>query len=244
MRALAIPALLFLAAIPFQNPAPPQPVVVELFTSEGCSSCPPADQFLVQLARKELANLNVIPLGLHVDYWDHQGWRDRFSSARFTARQEQYSNQFRLDSIYTPQMVVDGRFQTVGSDRDAILELINRASREAKPVRIDLLAGEKLQSLEIACRSAGSVNAHLLLAITEDDLSSDVKGGENNARTLHHAAVVRLLEEVGTMKGSAFSTTVPLHLPADAHPGHLHAIVFAQADDKKILGAATMALVR
>src|SRR5215467_2988864 len=237
MRALAIPALVFLAAIPFQNSTPPQPVVVELFTSEGCSSCPPADQFLIQLSRKELANVNVIPLGLHVDYWDHQGWRDRFSSARFTARQQQYSNQFHLDSIYTPQAVVDGRFQTVGSQRDEILDLIYRASREAKPVRIDLLAGEKLQSLEISCRAAGSVSAHLLLAITEDDLASDVKGGENNARTLHHAAVVRSLEVVGTMKGSAFSITVPLRLPADARAGHVHAVVFAQAGDQKILGA-------
>ena len=240
MRVLLLPALLVLTALPFGNPAPLQPVVVELFTSEGCSSCPPADQLLIELGSSPLAGVQVIPLGLHVDYWDHQGWRDRFSSARFTERQEQYSARLRTDSVYTPQAVVDGRFQTVGSDRDALIELISRAAREPKPVTIDLAADQRSQALGISCRAEKPTVANVLLVITEDDLSSNVTGGENQSRRLRHGAVVRSLEPAGAMNGTEFSVTTPLRLQPAWRK--LHAVVLAQDDQGRIVGAATTAL--
>ena len=108
----------------------PTAVVVELFTSEGCSSCPPADDVLRELVgRQPLANINIIGLGEHVDYWDRLGWRDPFSAAAFTTRQTEYeARAFRTGSIYTPQIVVDGRFQEIGSDRAAVRRAISQAA--------------------------------------------------------------------------------------------------------------------
>src|SRR5207253_8005967 len=108
------------------------PVLVELFTSEGCSSCPPADTFLQRLADTQpLAGVQVIALGHHVTYWDHQGWKDRFSAEQFTGRQEQYGSALRVEAIYTPQMIVDGRFQFVGSDTKAGRDALERAASMA-----------------------------------------------------------------------------------------------------------------
>src|SRR5215217_4107392 len=123
-------------AAPSDEPAPSQPtaVLVELFTSEGCSSCPPADDVLSELVRQQpIANINVIGLGEHVDYWDRLGWRDPFSAAGFSARQSEYvARAFRTGSIYTPQVVVDGRFQAIGSERDEVRRAISQAARLAK----------------------------------------------------------------------------------------------------------------
>src|SRR5439155_22515804 len=108
--------------------APAVPIIVELFTSEGCSSCPPADTLLRHLVSAQSPNVNVIALGEHVDYWDHQGWKDRFSSAALTNRQQLYASRFNVDSIYTPQMIVDGRAELVGSDAAAARRAIDRAA--------------------------------------------------------------------------------------------------------------------
>src|SRR4051794_37883402 len=115
-RAFACAAfVLAVAAKP--GAAPPTPIVVELFTSEGCESCPPADVLLQQLASTQpVAGAQIIPLSLHVDYWDQLGWKDRFSSALLTNRQRTYGARFNIDSVYTPQIVVDGRSELVGSD--------------------------------------------------------------------------------------------------------------------------------
>src|SRR6478752_4847234 len=114
------------------TPAPtraegPTPVIVELFTSEGCSDCPPADTLLEKLiATQPIAGAEIIGLGQHVDYWDRLGWKDRFSSSALTARQQLYQTRFATDSIYTPQMVVDGRAEFVGSDASAARKAIER----------------------------------------------------------------------------------------------------------------------
>src|SRR4051794_27969654 len=115
-------------------------VVLELFTSEGCSSCPPADQFLQRLVDSQpIADVQIIALGEHVDYWDRLGWKDRFSSALFTTRQQTYGNTFNLSSIYTPQIVVDGRAELVGTDAEAARLAIERARAQAHgTVRIAL----------------------------------------------------------------------------------------------------------
>src|SRR5438477_8572780 len=125
--------------------APPTPVVVELFTSEGCESCPPADVLLQQLATTQpVAGVQIIPLSLHVDYWDQLGWKDRFSSAALTNRQRVYGTRFNVDSVYTPQMVVDGRAELVGSDGAAARKAIGRAATSARgsiQIRVDRASG-------------------------------------------------------------------------------------------------------
>src|SRR5437660_2167157 len=114
---LLLVALALAWSAPARTSTPPTPILVELFTSEGCSSCPPADALLRTLVETQpVAGAQVIGLGQHVDYWDRQGWRDRFSSAASTDRQQRYAHAFNIDSIYTPQMVVDGREELVGSD--------------------------------------------------------------------------------------------------------------------------------
>src|SRR4051812_28779215 len=121
---------------------PRTPVLVELFTSEGCSSCPPADKLLIELKEKQpVANAQVIALGQHVDYWNHDGWTDRFSSPQFTARQEQYDDRLN-DGPYTPQVVVDGTTSIVGNDVEAVGRAISKAAAQAKPVQLELSESE------------------------------------------------------------------------------------------------------
>jgi hypothetical protein len=133
-------ALLLAAASRGARAAPPMPIVVELFTSEGCSDCPQADALLEKLiASQPSSGVEIIGLGQHVDYWDRLGWKDRFSSAALTARQQLYQTRFKTESIYTPQMVVDGRAEFVGSDSNAARRAIERASTLLHGVvRIDI----------------------------------------------------------------------------------------------------------
>ena len=251
VKLLALVASLLLAAAPAGNSLPPQPVVVELFTSEGCSSCPPADQLLTSLANSKENSAIIIPLGFHVDYWDDGGWKDRFSSHRYTARQEQYSGRFRLNSVYTPQMVIDGRKQIVGNEDAAVRDAIRRAAGQPKPARVTITAapGDMLAiAVEMPPPSSNTVNpvpaeADVLLAITEDELTTAVKGGENTSRTLHHSAVVRELRAVGSVTNGKFAGGVPLALDREWQRDHLHAIVLVQQRDHgAILGAAQASL--
>lgn len=225
---------------------PRKAVVVELFTSEGCSSCPPADELLGRL-RQDLSakNIQVIPLGFHVDYWNSLGWKDRFSSAEFTQRQEQYTRALKVDGPYTPEMVVDGEVEFVGNDAGRAQSTIRQQAgllAEAlvtiAPTGSDQL---KIQVKGPATPDAG--NALVMLAITEDNLTTQVGSGENGGRTLHHAAVVRELRQVGTLKDGALETTVPLKLEKDWKRNDLHAVVFVQTGPNgKIAGVASVAL--
>jgi hypothetical protein len=183
--------------------AEPATIIVELFTSEGCSSCPPADALLRQLADTQpIAGAQVIALGEHVDYWDQQGWKDRFSSAALTQRQQTYAQAFRVESIYTPQMVVDGRAQLVGSDAASARRAIGQAlSAPHGTVRLALephgdRVGVVVSPSDLPAPGRGD-HAELVLAITEDALTSDVRRGENRGRVLTHTAVVRLLTTIG-----------------------------------------------
>ncbi len=225
---------------------PRRAVVVELFTSEGCSSCPPADELLGQL-REDLSakNVQVIPLGFHVDYWNSLGWKDRFSSAEFTQRQEQYTRALKVDGPYTPEMVVDGAVEFVGNDEGQAQRTIRQQASELETAQVKIaLAGADQLTIQIKGPAAPSNdNALVMLAITEDNLSTQVGSGENGGRTLHHAAVVRELKEIGMMHNGIMETTVPLKLEKDWKRSDLRAVVFVQQGPSgKIEGAASVAL--
>ena len=177
------------------------PVIVELFTSEGCSSCPPADALLAKLKRDQpIGGAQVIALSEHVDYWNSRAWADPYSSATFSGRQEAYRKSLRIDSVYTPQMVVDGHAEFVGSDDDRAASAIAQAAKAAK-TDVELTGeakdGNLLLKIKIAPVTGLAANekAETMLAITEDNLHSQVRGGENSGRRLNHAAVVRELEK-------------------------------------------------
>ena len=225
---------------------PRRAVVVELFTSEGCSSCPPADELLGRL-RQDLSakNIQVIPLGFHVDYWNSLGWKDRFSSAEFTQRQEQYTHALKVDGPYTPEMVVNGEVEFVGNDTGQAQRTIRQQASELETAQVKIApAGADQLTIQVKGPAAPSGgNALVMLAITEDNLSTQVGAGENGGRTLHHAAVVRELRQVGTLHDDAIETTVPLKLEKDWKRNDLRAIVFVQnGPSGKIEGAASVAL--
>jgi hypothetical protein len=213
-----------------------EPVLVELFTSEGCSSCPPADALLASLQAKSAAGgaQPLVVLSEHVDYWDHDGWRDPFSSAGFTERQSAYSERFGLSSVYTPQMVVDGQFEFVGSDRVAAGRAINNASN-AKKVHIEIAdavwQGNTLTAtLHIAQALPEQRNAILYAALTDAADTSQVGGGENSGRTLKHVSVVRVLQPLGQLGAATADagSRVQLTLPDHTRHGQMLLVIFAQ----------------
>jgi hypothetical protein len=224
---------------------PRRAVVVELFTSEGCSSCPPADELLGRL-RQDLSakNIQVIPLGFHVDYWNSLGWKDRFSSAEFTQRQEQYTHALKVDGPYTPEMVVNGEVEFVGNDAGQAQRTIRQQASELETAQGKIAsAGADQLTIQVKGPAESSGNALVMLAITEDNLSTQVGSGENGGRKLHHAAVVRELREIGLLHNGAMETTVPLKLEKDWKHNDLRAVVFVQQGPSgKIEGAASVAL--
>ena len=204
------------------------PVLIELFTSEGCSSCPPADQLLAAL------DSQAIVLGEHVDYWDHQGWRDPFSSHANTLRQESYARHFGIEGPYTPQMVIDGAAQFNGSDRERALAEIARANDRPKTV---IHLARVAAGLDIRVEAVARP-ADIQLAFAQDAGASQVAGGENKGRNLRHVSILRSLRKIGTAKkGASFQKTV--ELPADAATSRV--IVFAQEQDMgRVSGAAIL----
>jgi len=220
---------------------------VELFTSEGCSSCPPADELLGHL-RQDLSakNIQVIPLGFHVDYWDGLGWKDRFSSAGFTQRQERYAKALKVDGPYTPEMVVDGEVEFVGNDAGRAQSTIRQQASQLETAQVKIASADadqlKIQAKGPAAPS-GSGNALVMLAITEDNLTTQVGSGENGGRTLHHAAVVRELRELGKLHEGSFEGTAQIKLEKEWKLQDLRAIVFVQnGPSGKIEGASSVAL--
>jgi hypothetical protein len=174
------------------------PVVFELFASEGCSSCPPADEVLAELRRQPQTNgAELILLGDHVDYWNYIGWTDRFSSAQFSQRQSDYGRDFHLESPYTPQMVIDGRVHFVGSNLDDMRQKISGEAKQPKPSQVSLKWSGSDQ-LHVAVQSGSAGKGKILLAVTEDELSTAVGSGENSGHTLHHTAVAQQLREFGS----------------------------------------------
>jgi hypothetical protein len=218
------------------------PVVVELFTSEGCSDCPPADALLTQLSHQRTSkSTELILLEEHVDYWNSSGWFDRFSSADFTDRQNRYAKQFHLATPYTPQMVVDGRLQGVGNSVSGVQAMLSEASSPPKTstVALRLVSPSKLT---VTVDDSTHGKQKVLLAITEDDLTTKVKGGENGGRVLTHSAVVRNLKSLGNTADGKFETTIDLPAKSDWKKPDLRAIILVQSPDSgQIVGAASIA---
>jgi hypothetical protein len=226
----------------------PAVVVAELFTSEGCSSCPPADEVLRRLVREPLDNTVVLGLGEHVDYWNHLGWRDPFSSPAFSSRQSEYQGVFRTSSIYTPQLVVDGQFEAVGSDVPAVRRALASAARLPKAA-IDVSAspaddGRLTVRLRFGLPKGLALRerADVLIGLTQDALTSNVRRGENRGRTLTHGAVVRTLTTLGSLQPPAatFAKTVAVPLGADWDIHTLKVIALLQErHSRRIVGAGS-----
>lgn len=217
------------------------PVVVELFTSEGCSSCPPADNLLSRLARN-LPDVEVIPLSEHVDYWNHLGWTDRFSSPLFSARQQDYGRAFHLESVYTPEMVVDGEAEFNGSDWNRAQRTILKAAHEPKASLTLAVRSGGLAHLQVSGVPQGIRNVDLFLAITESNLRTQPRAGENEGRILNHTGVVRSLSSVGHFdprKANDYSADAKISMNPQWSRDNVSLVLFAQdRSTRKIIGAA------
>lgn len=237
-RSLTVAALFLTVSLTAQR----TPVLVELFTSEGCSSCPPADALLIQLDRQPIANAEVIVLSEHVDYWNRLGWTDPFSSAEFSRRQSRYSEAWGKDGVYTPQMVVDGHAEFNGSDGRKAQAVIAKAAQEKKAVVKLALNGDRLRVEVTDLPQSG--DAEVLLAIAEANLKSDVRRGENSGRSITHTGVTRRLEVIGTAKpGAAFFADPKVSLEKNWKRPDLRAVVFVQErGSRRVLGAAAISL--
>ena len=220
-----------------------QPVVIELFTSEGCSSCPPADALLGQLGQQRTGyGADLILLGEHVEYWNGPGWKDRFSAPTFTERQYEYARRLHLATPYTPQVVVDGRLQTTGGNGTEIKRFIAEASQKPKPATV-ILKTAGSEKLQVAVSAPSDRKLQVLLAVTEDNLTTAVQGGENQGRTLKHAAVVRELRPIGKTADGRFEKTVSVPLGHDWKKPDLRAIVLVQDTNSGVIeGAASIGL--
>jgi hypothetical protein len=215
--------------------------ILELFTSEGCSSCPPADRLLPQLASTDV---NIIPLSFHVDYWDRYGWKDPFSNASFTDRQRDYAKRFKLESIYTPQLVINGAYELVGSNKSAAETDIRKLLKETATVQliIDDVKKEN-DKLSASCYLKGDFqNCDVFVAVVQKHAEVHVKAGENNGIKLSHTNVVRSFLKLPAKEKIDFQISVPVELTGDnsfANKQNWQLVIYTQRrDDLKITGAA------
>jgi hypothetical protein len=223
-------ALLLLASLALH--AQDVPVLAELFTSEGCSSCPPADQLLQALDRTQpVAGARVIVLGEHVDYWDRLGWRDPFSSPLFSARQERYARLLGAE-VYTPQIVIDGREAVLGNDPEKVRQSIERAAKRQKAT---LTVAVRRDTPDPAITVSGNARGELWIAVAAESARSDVTRGENSGRALTHVSVVRSLLKAGKMDSPEKSLRIPIRPEASR--------VIAFVVDGTAVKAAAMALL-
>jgi hypothetical protein len=241
----------FIAAILFaaNSPHPAStasaavPVVVELFTSEGCSSCPPADALLQKFDKQPYPAAELIVLSEHVDYWNHIGWTDPYSSHAYSERQSAYGDRLHLESVYTPQMIVDGATEFVGNSSREAEKAFDRATATAKvPVHISdvKLDGNLLKAhIESGALPAQSHKADVMVVVALNHAESQVAAGENSGRRLTHVAVVRALVKEGSIaSGQSFSKDVAIKLEKAVDPAQLRVIAFVQEPGPgRILGA-------
>jgi hypothetical protein len=239
------------------NPAPAgsrRAVVVELFTSEGCSSCPPADALLARLdATQPVEGAEVIPLAMHVDYWNYLGWADPFSSHQFSERQGEYAAALGKSDVYTPQMIVDGVREFNGSNSSLAQDTIGKAAREPKgevlltrsPSQSDTFVHISAQIDKFPKPTEGEA-VNVFLALTESGLASDVARGENSGHRLNHVGVVRSLKMLGGLPetpGTPFKAETEVLIEKGWRRENLRAVVFAQErGTRRVLAAGSLKL--
>ena len=227
-------------------------VIAELFTSEGCSSCPSADRLLARIVKDQpIRGAFVVALSEHVDYWNRLGWKDPYSSEAYTNRQRDYAQRLKLDSVYTPQLVIDGQKEFVGSDEESARTSIANAAKQPKAnITITKPEGETLKSeinlpykIESVPAARKGDEIEIFGAITEDSTRSHVSAGENSGSTLDHVSVVRVLKKMGALDGkSVFEGKTNLNL-GSLNPEKSHLVIFLQErKSRRILGAATQKL--
>jgi hypothetical protein len=226
----------------------PGVVLVELFTSEGCSSCPPADALLQQVnGTRTSAGQSIVGISEHVTYWNGQGWSDPFSSEANTERQNDYSERFHLEGVYTPQMVINGTEQIVGSDRRAFVQAIEKEDQQRSQLSLHIVSLKAAGStLTVDYSASGELPPHgadLLAALVDDSDQSNVHGGENSGQRLVHVSVARSLSRVAKLEATG-EKTVEVRLPSSFQgaPKH-HLILFVQTrGNGRVLAADTKAL--
>ncbi|MEO6915036.1 MAG: DUF1223 domain-containing protein [Chitinophagaceae bacterium] len=232
---------LFIAASAFSSAvktAPGNIVVVELFTSEGCSSCPSADAAVTRLAGEFKDEM--IVLAYHIDYWNRLGWKDKFSRAEYTSRQSAYANKFSLNSIYTPQALVNGTNQLVGSEEAKLRGLIKKASglpsRSHSEIQATVTAkGE----IAVSATSNASSNQTLNIVLVQRQGMSKVTAGENTGKQLSHTDIVRELKTFNSRDGK-----VNMKLPAGLKPGDCKVVAFLQNIDSFEISGASLAAIQ
>lgn len=202
------------------------PVLLELFTSEGCSSCPPADRLLQDLDRQPVPGVEFVVLGEHVDYWNYLGWRDPFSSSLFSERQRKYVSALG-STVYTPQLVVNGREQVLGSDRRAILAATARAIRFPEtPVTVTSVVRESSLQVHVTADGEGR-NPGLYIAIASEREATAVSAGENGGQVLTHVGVVQTIVSAGRLSGTGIRN-VDTNIPVKPSRSKLRVIAFLQ----------------
>ena len=220
----------------------PVPILLELFTSEGCSSCPPVDEFVRHMDESQpVAGAQLIVLSEHVDYWDQDGWKDKYSSAQFTERQNGYVHALNLQTAYTPQMIVDGYVELKGSSS----QIEQTFAKELKVAKIPLrVASAKIEAplqlkVKVEADAVEKRGGTVWVAVALDHAASQVSAGENSGKQLQHVAVVEDLRKVGKLdKGKPFSQDVAIKLKPDTDPKNLRIIAFIQeSNEGKVLGA-------
>jgi hypothetical protein len=246
ISALVVVSALVLAAFklskPVNQPAIPNKgfALIELFTSEGCSSCPPADELIAKVQKESIAK-PVYILAFHVDYWNRLGWKDVFSSADFSHRQNQYANWLHLNSVYTPQVVVNGKTEFVGSEegnlRNAIKANLDKSATAQLNIANVMVSQEKA-SASFNFSGAGK-NTALLIALVQKTATTKVKNGENGGRTLTHVQIVRQLKSVPLDNQSSINESIIL--PHNFDPEAWELISFLQNTNTGQIIAATKA---
>lgn len=262
MRRILLPLMLLIAlsALAFQsagvtppdnaaaqtNPNETKPgILVELFTSEGCSSCPPADELLRKLdSQATQGDRQIVVLGEHVDYWDRTGWRDRFSSHEYTDRQEEYARRFHTSGPYTPQIVVDGERELVGNDARLLQTTLRELSAQAKAnlrITAEILNHDELRvKLDTGPLPGSAKHADLYVAVADNSDETQVGGGENSGRRLRHVAVLRSLQRVAKVEQQGAQQEFRIRLPKSDRTGNMRLIAFLQESNNGAVLGATM----
>ncbi len=218
---------LVLGAMLLTVPAQARPVVVELFTSEACSSCPPAEELLAKL---KASDPDILPLSFHVTYWDGPGWKDKYGLKEATERQSWYAGLLHSDTVYTPEAVIDGAAQVVGSNRGDLTGAIGDAQNDmGQEVPVTITSGTMLT---VNIGAADGQTANIWLVGFDPQHKTAIGGGENGGVTVTEVNVVRSLSSLGTWMGIAETVTIP-------KPEGEQVAVILQTETGQILGAAS-----